>query len=235
MKAKFLAALGCFIVLSSSAGAVETSGAKISLTASSQVVVPNDEAQVMFTVTTQNKDAAQAASVVNTQMKAGTQIIQTSDPSAIVKTSGYATYPVYTQGTDKKAPQIDGWRVEQTLTVTTRALKQLPDMVAAAQKVLTVSNVRFSLSPETQKQHERELTEKAYQALEERINMITKAMGRNGQDAVIQSIQIDDSGRMGSPVLLRAAAMKTDSVAAPQFESGDSTLSMQLSSEIKLK
>lgn len=233
---KCLAVLGCMLVLSGSAGAVQTSGTKITLSASSQITVPNDEAQVTFVVTAQNKDAAQAASAVNAQMKAGTQIVQASDKTAVIKTSGYTSYPVYTQGTDKKASQIDGWRVEQTLTVTTHALTHLPDLVADAQKVLAVSQIRFGLRPETQKQHDSELTQKAYQALEERINMVTQAMGRNSRDVVIESIQVDDDGgRINAPVMMRAMAMKQDSVATPQFESGESTLSMRLSSEVKLK
>lgn len=236
MKLKYLAVLGCLVAFAGTAGAVETAGTKITLSATSQIIVPNDEAQIVFTVTSQNKDAAQAASVVNTQMKAGTQIVMSSDKSAMIKTSGYSSYPVYTQGTDKKAAQIDGWRVEQSLTVTTRALSSLPNLVANAQKVMTVSHIRFGLSSETQKQHDSELTQKAYQALEERINMVTQAMGRNSRDAVIESIQVDDEGgRTVVPVMMRAMAMKQDSIEAPQLESGESTLSLRLSSEIKLK
>lgn len=236
MKLKYLMVLGCLAALSGTAGAVQTTGTKITLSATSQVIVPNDEAHVVFTVTSQNKDAAKAASEVNAQMKAGTQIVQASDKTATIQTSGYSSYPVYTQGTDKKAGQIDGWRVEQTLSVTTKALANLPRLVADAQKVMAVSNIRFGLSNETQKQHDNELTQKAYQALEERINMVTQAMGRNSRDAVIESIQVDDEGgRTVAPVMMRAMAMKQDSVAIPQFESGESTLSMRLSSEIKLK
>lgn len=236
MKLKSIALLGCLLVAAASANAVQTDGTKVNLSASSQIVVPNDEAQIIFSVTAQNKDASQAASMVNAQMKAGTQIVQSQDRSAVIKTSGYASYPVYTRGTDNKASRIDGWRVEQNITVTTKSLKQLPDMVAAAQKVMTVSNVSFELSPETQKQHEAELIQKAYQALVEKINMLTQAMGRSSQDVHIESIQMNSDGeRMMAPVMLRAAAMKQDSVAEPQFESGDSTLSMRLSSEVKLK
>jgi uncharacterized protein YggE len=74
---------------------IQTSGTLIIVPAYAEVRHPNDEARITLMVEEQDKDKSVAASRVNQRMKQGTDIVKREDPTAILKTHGYYSYPVY--------------------------------------------------------------------------------------------------------------------------------------------
>ncbi len=225
-----------------SAYAVETNGTEIKVAASGEVVTPNDQARVTLTIEEQDKDKAAAASRVNQKMNKGLELIKKNDAQALLKTQGYFTYPVYAEAEPKtgQARQIVGWRVGQSLAVTTTNLANLSKTVAAVQGTLALNGIQFELSPATQKRQDAALIEDAYKNLIDRVNAVTRAMGRNAQDATLDSVDMVADG--GGGVAPRMYAMRADAamaksaeVAEPSFEPGESTLSMQIVGKVKLK
>jgi predicted secreted protein len=222
--------------------AVQTNGAEIKIAASGEVIAPNDQARVTLTIEEQDKDKAAAASRVNQKMNKGQALIKTNDSQAVLKTQGYFTYPVYSETEPKagQSRQIIGWRVGQSLSVTTTNLANLSKTVAAVQGTLALNGIQFDLSPATQKKQDAALIEDAYKNLIDRVNAITRAMGRNPQDATLDSVDMIAEG--GGGVAPRAYAMRADAVMAkeshvvePSFEPGESVLSMQIVGKVKLK
>lgn len=222
--------------------AVQTTGAEIKVAASGEVVTPNDQARVTLTIEEQDKDKATAASRVNQKMNKGLETIKKNDPQAVLKTQGYFTYPVYSE-TEPKANQprqIVGWRVGQSLAVTTTNLANLSKTVASVQGTLALNGIQFELSPATQKKQDAALIEDAYRNLIDRVNAVARAMGRNPQDATLDTVDMVSEG--GGGVAPRMYAMRADAAMAkesqvvePSFEPGESVLSMQIVGKVKLK
>ncbi|MFC0135425.1 SIMPL domain-containing protein [Massilia eurypsychrophila] len=241
----FIAAALVIAAQANAQTASSTSGALVIVPAFGEVTHANDQATATFAVEEHDKDKAAAASRVNQKMKQGTEIIRREDPQASLKTQGYYTYPIYPEprpvqgaGMPKAVPV--GWRVGQYLEVKTTNLAALPKTTAAAQKVMSLNNLRFGLAPATLKQLDDRRIAATYLNLNERIASIAAAMGRRPADAVIDTIDFEGSGRyaqqevsvMGSRAM---AKMDAAEVAEPTFEPGETTLQMRLVGKLKFR
>ncbi|MBV7535486.1 SIMPL domain-containing protein [Duganella sp. sic0402] len=225
-----------------------TTGTLVVVPAYGEVKHANDQAVVTLAVEEQDKDKAAAASRVNQKMKQGLEIVKKEDPSASLKTQGYYTYPVYPEervlpnGQPVKQRVPTAWRVGQYLEVTTTNLDKLPKTVAAAQKILTLNNINFGLTPETTRKLDDQRIAATYKNLNERIGSIANAMGRKVGDAVIDTIDFEGSGNYtesrpaAAPmIMMRAKAADMAEVAEPSFEPGETTLQMQVVGKVRFK
>jgi uncharacterized protein YggE len=232
------------------ADAVPTTGTLVVVPAFGEVTRANDQAIATLAIEEQDKDKAAAASRVNLKMKQGLEIVKKADPQASLKTQGYYTYPVYPEdrplpnGQQPKPRVPTAWRVGQYLEVKTTNLGNLAKTVAAAQKVLTLNNLQFGLTPETTKQLDDQRIVATYKNLNERINSIANAMGRKVGDAVIDTVDFEGSGNYAeggraapAPMAMRMAkgAMDSGEVAEPSFEPGETTLQMQVVGKVRFK
>jgi len=238
---------------SSTVPAFSTGGTLVVIPAFGEVKHANDEATVTFTVEEQDKDRAAATARVNQKMKQGTDLVRRADPSAELKTVNYYTYPVYPEVpanpprplAGQAARQIPiGWRVGQNLEVRTRNLAQLPQTAAAAQKVLGINGIDYHLSPELTKKLDDERIAATYRNLNERIASIARAMGRNLNDAVIDTIDFEGSGNYAgenAPHAQKVMAVGSrrfaadDAMPEPSFEPGETTLQMRLVGKVKFR
>jgi predicted secreted protein len=231
--------------------AATTSGTLVIVPAFGEVKHANDEATVSFAVEEQDKDRAAATARVNQKMKQGTEIVRREDPQAELKTVGYYTVPVYPEVPDGPRPLANpavrrvpiGWRVGQYLEVKTRNLQALPKTAAAAQKVLNLNGIDYHVSPELAKRLDDERIAATYRNLNERIASIARAMGRNVNDAVIDTVDFEGSGNYAggqmeaAPALMRMSAKRADvaEMPEPSFEPGETTLQMRLVGKVKFR
>ena len=243
-----LAAAVATVALSAHAQTLPTSGTLVVVPANGEVVHANDQVTVTLAVEEQDKDKAAAASRVNQKMNQGAAIVKKADPQAVLKTQGYYTYAVYPEtaplppGVAAKPRVPTGWRVGQYLQVTTN-LAALPKTVSAAQGVLTLNRLNFGLAPATIRKLDDQRIAAAYKNLNERVAAIAGAMGRNVNDAVIDTIDFEGSGNYAQRVSVTGARnMSADSmgyggnqVAEPSFEAGETTLNMGLVAKIRFK
>lgn len=221
---------------------IETNGTTVIVPAFGEVRHVNDEAHVTFMVEEQDKDRSAAASRVNRQMKEGIAILKREDPTALLETRNYYSYPIYAdeggapiprQNGQPQQRQIVGWRVGQHLEMTTSNLADLPRTVATAQRVLALNGLQFGLKDETAKKLEEQRIAAAYANLVERLQAIARAMGRNPSDAELQVIDFEASGNYGpqaeaAPRMTMSAKAMDASVEEPSFEPGETTLSMRV-------
>lgn len=225
---------------------VQTSGAQVVVPATGTVTVPNDQVRVTFMIEEQDKDRAVAASRVNRKMKQGSDIIKQQDPQALLKTRAYFTWAVYADEAQhvSNPPQpraLVGWRVGQYLEVTTINLAALPRTVAAAQGVMALNGIEFGLTPTTNQQLDATLIDATYKNLHQRIESIARAMARTPADAVIETLDFEGSGNhlvnnfVPKAMMMRAVAPAQETVAEPNFEAGETTVSMHLVGRIRFQ
>ncbi|MES2162682.1 MAG: SIMPL domain-containing protein [Pseudomonadota bacterium] len=227
-----------------------TNGALVVVPAFGEVRHVNDQAVITLTVEEVDKDKAAAASRVNQKMKQGLEIVKQEDPQASLKTQGYYTYPVYPEepapvsGQPRKPRVPTAWRVGQSLQVTTTQLAGLPKTVAAAQRVMALSNLYFGLTPDTTRKLDDQRIAATYANLNERINSIAHAMGRKLSDAVLDTVDFEGSGNFvdrvsvtGSRVMAAPAPayIASEAVVEPSFEAGETTLQMRLVGKVRFK
>jgi predicted secreted protein len=236
------------------APAAATSGTLVIVPAFGEVKHANDEATVTFSVEEQDKDRSAAQARVNQKMKQGTDIVRREDPQAELKTVNYYSYPVYPEVPDNPPRPLAnqavrrvpiGWRVGQYLEVKTRNLDKLPKTAAAAQKVLGITGIDYHLSPELTKQMDDQRIAATYRNLNERIASIARAMGRNVNDAVIDTVDFEGSGhyaggqdegiRPPPPMAMRAVMAKSAETPEPSFEPGETRLEMRLVGKVKFR
>jgi uncharacterized protein YggE len=229
------------------APAAATTGTLVVVPASGEVRHANDEATVDFTVDEQDKDRATAVARATQKMKQGTEILKRADPQAEFKTVGFSTYPVYPEQPQQPRPLATrpvpiGWRVSQTLEMTTRSLDNLPKTVAAAQKAINLTGINYHLSRELTRRMDDERIAATYRNLNERIASIARAMGRNVADAVVDTVDFEASGNYArgmeaapaAPMMMRAKAMDAD-LPEPSFEPGETTLQMQVVGKVRFR
>jgi predicted secreted protein len=233
--------------------AATTSGTLVIVPAFGEVKHANDEATVTFSVEEQDKDRAAAQARVNQKMKQGTDIVRREDPQAQLKTVNYYSYPVYPEVPENPPRPLAnpaarripiGWRVGQYLEVQTRNLDKLPKTAAAAQKVLGISNIDYHLSPELTKQLDDDRIAATYRNLNERIASIARAMGRNVNDAVIDTVDFEGSGHYAggqgeaaaAPMaMMRGKRADMAETPEPSFEPGETRLEMRLVGKVKFR
>ena len=224
-----------------------TAGTLVIVPATAEVTRANDMATATFSVEEQDKDKAAAASRVNRKMREGMEILKKADPQAKLKTYGYYTYPVYP---DDHPPQPMGatkrpspamWRVGQSVEFKTTNLGALEKNVAAAQRVLALNNLQFGLAPQTEKKLDAERIAATWRTLNERVAAIAAAMGRGVNDAVVETVDFEGSGKYDGDHTVTMAASRSmgmveqKAVAEPSFEPGETTLQMKLVGKVRFK
>lgn len=223
-----------------------STGMLIVLPATGTVRQANDQVTVVMAAEETSKDKAVAQSRVNLKMKQGLALLKQADPQASFKTESYSTYPVYPEQTNppNTQPRVpNGWRVTQSLRVTTTNLAGLPKIVAAGQGVLGLSNLYFGLAPATFQKLDDERIAATYANLNQRVRAVAAAMGRDPADAVVEVMDFEGSGNYaerGAPAppapMARAASMSAaPAVEEPSFEPGETTLNMRAVGKVRFK
>lgn len=220
-------------------------GTSITVSGYADIKADNDQAVATFFIEEQDKDKALAASRVNQKMKAGTDLIKKEDAQAQLATRGYYSYPIYSDEASvtvnqPRKRQQTGWRVGQYLEMKTQNLKQLPATAAAVQKTLALNGISFGLSDVAGKNLEAARLEAGYKNFSERVHIIVKAMGRNDEHVVIESLDFDGGDSSvrpyGAESMMMKSAMRGDaSVAETSFEPGVTALTIRVVGKVRVK
>ena len=190
--------------------------------------VENDRVNAILSVTAEALKPAKLADTINSTMSWALQ--QASANQKVKARSGaYQTYPVYE---DKK---IVRWRGRQELQLESRDVDQLSELVGTLQNRLQMHSLQFSVSPDTRRQVEEELTEQALGAFQQRAEIIRKSLG--APDYELMEVKVHTAGQDRPIPVMRAEAasvMSRSSVSPPAMEQGTSRVSVQASGKIRL-
>jgi predicted secreted protein len=231
-------AIALSAVLTQSAFAQQIKGTVVSVSGAGEITADNDQAKATFFIEEQDKDMSAAASRVNKKMHDGTELLKKLDPDGKLATRGYYSYPIYAdQTSSSKLRTVTGWRVGQYLDLTTKSIEKLPATAASVQQILLLNGLNFGLSDEATKKLEASRIEAAYKNLQEKIQIIAKAMGKNAADATIESLDFDGAVNhfQPQPRMFAASAMmaKGNAVQETSFEPGQTTLSGSVVAKLK--
>ena len=223
-----------------------TAGTVITVSATGEVKHANDQAHLMLRLDEQDKDRSTAVSRLNQKMKQGIALVKRDDATAVLTTRGYSTTPIYSDEPQKpgaKLRQILGWRVSQSLDVVTTNLTGLPATVADAQTLFALQGLSFSLTEPAVRKLDEERIKTAWRNLVARIAAVTLAMGRSSADATVELVELDSSAnpsmqqKMAMPMAMSMRQSSNDamSIDAPDFEPGETALSLNISGKVRLK
>jgi predicted secreted protein len=192
--------------------------------------VPNDWVVASLGVEEESTDAAGLAARVNQRMAAALDLAK-KDARLTVSSGSYQTYPVY----DKT--RIARWRASQDLTLESAEVAAIADMTGKLQaQGLLLRGVSFSVAPDTKKRVDDELTVEALSVFRERAGLIARGLGRRGWNLV--TLALGDAG-MPPPMpvyMQRGMAMEAKAAdVAPSFESGRSTVRVEVNATIELE
>jgi predicted secreted protein len=188
--------------------------------------VPNDWIAATLGVEEESSDAVKLAARVNQRMAAALALA-TGDQRLTVSSGAYQTQPVYDR------TRIARWRASQDLVIETAEVGALADMAGKLQaQGLLLRGVTFSVAPETKKRVDDELIVEALSEFRERAGMIARGLGRRGWNLV--QLTLGESG-LPSPFQERTMALEAAPGAAPAFESGRSTLRVEVNATVELE
>jgi predicted secreted protein len=189
--------------------------------------VANDWITAVVGTSDEDSDAARLADRVNKRMNEALAIAKQAK-GVEVKSGGYATQPVH-----DKDGKIARWAASQDLYLESSNVDAVSALVGKLQDKLLLRSIAFSVSPETRRKTEEVLIGDALNAFTERAKKVAAGLG--ARDYEIVSVSIQTPGGGGPIPMYARAEMAMDKVAAPSFESGQSTLQVRVDATIELE
>ena len=152
-----------------------------------------------------------------------------------MRTTGLSVNPRYTDGTAKAAPKIDGWEAVSRISVTVKGLMKMSDIMQVANQSMTYEGVTFRISRETKQRFESQLLTEATKDSVEKLNTIAKSLGLDEKHIKLVKLNAQSQASGGAVydyAPMRMTKMENAMVgAAPQVESGDTQLTLRVSTE----
>jgi predicted secreted protein len=200
---------------------------RVSFAVESSREVANDWVTAVVGTSDEDSDAARLADRVNQTMSWALGVAKQAK-GVTVKSGGYSTHPVY-----NKESKIARWAASQDLILEGSDVEAVSELVGKLQSKLLLRGISFSVAPETRRKHEDALIGEVLTAFSERAKRVSAGLG--ARDYEIVSVAIQTPGGGGPVPMVARAEMMMDKVAAPSFESGQSTLQVRVDATIEIE
>lgn len=220
-----LLAILLLISLPAMAGAVK--GSVVSLHASAEQALPNDEVVVRFRIEAEGNDAAVLRRRVNRISRAVSERLG-REKGVVLATTGRRLAPVWRDDKLSHRRVRSGWRLVQTGEAKSRDLAAVPDWVDAIERAgAHLDGLRFQASPA------------ALQAARERLRLRAIARFRTQAAATAKALdassyrilRLSTDGTVPRPLPMMAVAGRAS---APALTAGESRVTVRVSGEILL-
>ena len=203
----------------------------VSLQASSELDVDNDQMQVLLAVEHEARLARDAADQVNKDMQWALDLAKASkmaNKKMRISTKNYATNPRY----DKR--NIIGWQAQQQLYLEGEDFAAVSELATKLQSRFQIKTMSFAPRLETRKAAEEQLIERSLKAFSVRADLITKTMSFSTYEIV--DIHIGTQGHRPPVPRQRMTMMTAESqVQDIAVSSGTSKLVVTTSGRIQLR
>jgi len=216
----------CAFINTASAGDKKPSYDHINLSVSATDEIENDTLVAQLYVQKEGKIASQLAKQTNQDIEWAVQKAKQT-ANIDVQTLDYQTYPTY-----RKQSQ-DGWRVRQSLRLTSQDTLALSQLIGELQQRLMIENIRYKISQKRRNEAENRLISQAISAFKDRAKLISAAWGRTNYRLV--RMDINRSGRVVQPMYRQEAVMASADVGSPTLETGKQTVQITASGTIELQ
>lgn len=231
---------------SASASAAETAamrpdkdGTTLNLSATASVELANDEAAVSFYALETAPTLAEATQKVLKRVNTGLARIKTKGLDAQFETTNLSSNPVYNDPKKGEAARIVGWEVRQNVTGKVRNVEDAAPLAQAAAEYFAFSGVQFSLSRQAQSAVQEKLMREAMADIRAQAAIVASELG-GGEIRVVSVTFNRSSYNMGgvykanAVMMARSADAASGAMPLPQFEAGRSSVSRQVSAQLKV-
>jgi predicted secreted protein len=188
--------------------------------------VSNDTMHVTLIASGEQRDAADLASQINSDMAWALDLAKQYQ-AVKLSTGNYRSWQV------RQENKMKGWRARQDLVLESRDTQMLSELTGLLQEKLQVDSMSFSVSPENRTAVENRLIEVALQAFKVRAGIIGSHLQATGYRIVDINV---GTFTQQPPVVYRsqgmAAAMESDMAVAT--EGGESDIQVTVSGTIEL-
>jgi predicted secreted protein len=198
----------------------------VSLAATAREDVPSDQLVVQLFAEHETRAQTGAGNAVNEDM-AWALAAAGQVPAVAARTLDYRTEPVYDE------QRVVGWRVRQSLRLTSTDHAALTALLGTLQERLAIESVGYEVSDAVRDNVVERLTTAAIERFRARAQRIAEAFGRPGYTLV--NVNIDSHGPPPPPMpyAARMTAMKAD-MAPPAIEAGVQSIEVGINGTIEL-
>jgi len=204
------------------------------LTERAERMVARDEIHAQLRAEADNVDPRAAQAAVNRAMAAALATAKAA-PGVKVETGSYETDQFTPEGPDGKPKPPPRWRAAESLALSGSDSDAVLALAGTLQgQSLTLSDLRFEVSPAATRDVQDALTDEALARLKDRAAKVAAAMGMHV--AVYRSLNVGNAGEQGAPPRpMPMMAMRAGgAMPAPAADAGETTIFLTVSAEIEL-
>ena len=213
-------------------------GLTLNVNGVASITVPNDEAQMNWSVSAQAKTLKEATSQAVKAMNEGLSQIKTVSDALKLQTQSMNSHPVYGEVKGNETPKIVAWRVSQSLEVVAPDVQLVPAVIEKVNGTLALNGLNFKVSDAARAKYDESLYKLAVADATQRAVWIAQSVGSDAGKVELQSLRFNSSATPRPINLMMRAPAKTmmdSAVPAPSVEAGTSELNLTVSAEVLIK
>lgn len=213
-------------------------GLTLNVNGVASITVPNDEAQMNWSVSAQAKTLKEATSQAIKAMNEGLSQIKTVSDALKLQTQSMNSYPVYGEVKGNETPKIVAWRVSQSLEVIAPDVQLVPAVIEKVNGTLALNGLNFKVSDAARAKYDESLHKLAVADATQRAVWIAQSVGSDAGKVELQSLRFNSSATPRPINLMMRApakAMMDSAVPAPSVEAGTSELNLTVNAEVLIK
>jgi predicted secreted protein len=228
---KPLILIGLLTLAAPAIQAAESGATQLTLSGRAQQELDNDQVTARLYVQENRSNAAQLADSLNRSLKRG--LTDAKQLKGVEISGGQVrTWPQY----DRNG-RISGWQGRGELTIRGKQSTEFAEMVGRLQNYMQVEDIQFSLSDATRHTAEAQLIGAAIRDLQARAAEVAKSLAK--PHLTIRELNLNDQPNPSwppRPVMMKAAAAPmAGEVTPPSWETGKSTISVEISGKVELQ
>ncbi|MDO8206493.1 MAG: SIMPL domain-containing protein [Gallionella sp.] len=224
-----IALLCCLLCFSVSAKSAAEAYNRVDFRVEAAREVANDLLVASMSADIQDELPARVAQQLNTALNDAFRKAATFS-TVKARSGNQHTYPVY-----GKKNQITAWHGHGEIRLESRDSEAAGQLIMLLQATLQLGSVQFMVAPDTRLQVENSLIADAIKAFQNRAEAIRTAVGAKSYKTVHFAISSDDIPPHYPVAMMRSAAVADNAIPAPEFASGDSRITVQISGTIELQ
>lgn len=213
-------------------------GLTLNVNGVASITVPNDEAQMNWSVSAQAKTLKEATSQAIKAMNEGLSQIKIVSDALKLQTQSMNSYPVYGEVKGNETPKIVAWRVSQSLEVIAPDVQLVPAVIEKVNGTLALNGLNFKVSDAARAKYDESLYKLAVADATQRAVWIAQSVGSDAGKVELQSLRFNSSATPRPINLMMRApakAMMDSAVPAPSVEAGTSELNLTVNAEVLIK
>jgi len=200
---------------------------QISFSVNTEAEIANDQLIINMSAEAQGNNLEDLANQVNKSM--AWALKETNKIKQIkAQTLNYQTQQTYAKG------KPNGWRVTQSLSLSSKDIKGLSSLMGKLQSKLKTQSVEYQITPKRKKDLEDQLTTEALKLFSIKANKITQALQKRSFTIVQINISTNNNPPPRPMMAMSRGLMEADRVTTPTFQVGTQKVIISASGSIKL-